>query len=341
MAVPIATRKVGSTEISVSEFGFGTAPLGDLFTTLTEDEAQTILQTAWDNGVRYYDTAPFYGYTKSEHRLGWFLRQQKRNEFVVSTKIGRIFQAIPSTENFKPEFWSAPMPFDLHFDYSYDGVMRSWEDSLQRMGLNKVDMLLIHDLDIWFNKTEQRVHYWLSQLYTSGWRALEELKSSGQIGAIGAGINENGMISRFLETVPVDFFIVALPYTLLDQDVLDDEFPLCQEHGAGVVIGAPFASGILATGPVKGANYKYAPATPEVLEKTGAIESICKSHGVTLRAAALQFVLQHPIVAAIIPGAIQKDHVTSNIADYRCNIPPDLWTELKSEHLIRADAPTP
>lgn len=340
MATAIATRKVGSTEVAVSEFGLGTAPLGDLFTALTEEEAQAVLRAAWDSGVRYYDTAPFYGHTKSEHRTGWFLRQQERGDFVLSTKVGRIFKAV-SPERFSPEFWSAPMPFDLHFDYSYDGVMRSWEDSLQRMGLERVDMLLIHDLDIWFNQTEQRVHYWLGQLYTSGWRALAELKASGRIGAIGAGINENGMIRRFLETVPLDFFIVALPYTLLDQDVLDDEFPLCGKHGAGVVIGAPFASGILATGPVEGANYKYAAATPEILEKTRAIESVCGSHGVPLRAAALQFPLANPLVAAIIPGAIRPEHVTSNVADYRRDIPAEMWAELKSSGLIREDAPTP
>ena len=341
MAVPIATRKVGSTEISVSEFGFGTAPLGDLFTTLTEDEAQTILQTAWDNGVRYYDTAPFYGYTKSEHRLGWFLRQQKRNEFVVSTKIGRIFQAIPSTENFKPEFWSAPMPFDLHFDYSYDGIMRSYEDSLQRLGLNSIDLLLIHDLDYFFHPNEERVTASMAQVYTSGWRALDELRSSGQIKAVGAGLNMLGMVPRFLEMVDLDFFIIAMPYTLLDQDALDVEFAQCAERNVNIVIGSVFASGILATGATENALYAYEPAPAEVLEKTRRMEAVCQRHHVPLPAAALQFPLAHPIVSAVIPGAHKPAHIHSNIKCFHYPIPNDLWAELKTEGLLREDAPTP
>ncbi len=341
MAPSISTRKIGRTDVTVTEFGCGTAPIGDLFTVLTEDGAQETLQAAWDCGIRYYDTAPFYGHTKSEHRLGYFLRQQKRGEFVISTKIGRIFEPMLDLDRFKPEFWGAPLPFDLHFDYSYDGVMRSWEDSLQRLGLNSVDMLLIHDLDLWFNETELQVNAWLSQLYTSGWRALDELRSSGLIGAIGAGINETGMMPRFLDIVDLDFFLVALPYTLLDHEVLESEFPRCQERGVGVVIGAPFASGILATGPVEGATYAYAPATPEILEKTRRIQAVGERHDVPLRAAALQFPLVHPIVSAIIPGAIQPEHVRSNVEDYRRDIPADFWSELKSESLIREDAPTP
>ena len=337
---PIPARKVGPTDLCVTEFGCGTAPLGDLFTVLSETAAQETLQTAWDCGIRYYDTAPFYGHTKSEHRLGYFLRQQNREDFVISTKVGRVFEPAHDLDRFSSEFWLAPLPFQLHFDYSYDGIMRSWEDSLQRLGLNSVDMLLIHDLDFWFNQNEQRVNFWLSQLYTSGWRALDELRSNGLIGAVGAGINETGMIPRFLDIVDVDFFLVALPYTLLDQEVLDSEFPLCQDRGVGVVVGAPFASGILATGPVEGANYSYAPATLEILKKTRRIQAICERHGVSLRAAALQFPLAHPIVAAIIPGALEPGHVRSNVKDYQESIPDDLWTELKTAQLIREDAPT-
>ena len=178
-------------------------------------------------------------------------------------------------------------------------------------------------------------------MFSSGWRALDELRSSGQIKAIGAGINEIGMIPRFLDLVDMDFFIVALIYTLLDQDVLDAEFALCQERGVGAVIGAVFASGILATGPVEGATYRYEAAPPEILNKVDRMQKVCAMHGVSLAAAALQFPLAHPIVASIIPGALAPEHVGTNVDLLRQPIPPNLWAELKAEGLLRQDAPTP
>ena len=337
----IAVRKVGKSKAEVTKMGLGGAPLGDLFHVLDEDQAQGVLQAAWDAGIRYYDTAPFYGYGKSEHRVGHFLRQQRPEEYVLSTKVGRVLTAARNLENFDGGFWAGGLPFELRFDYSYDGIMRSFEDSLQRLGVNAVDLLLIHDLDFWFHQTEAGVNAYLSQLFSSGWRALDELRSSGQIKGVGAGINEMGMMPRFLDLVDLDFFIVALPYTLLDQEVLDEEFPRCAEHGVGAVIGAVFASGILATGAVEGATYAYAPATEEILEKTRRIEAVCKRHDTPLGAAAMQFPLAHPIVAAIIPGALAPTHVLGNVLLLEHPIPTDLWAELKDEGLLRKDAPTP
>ena len=338
---PIPTRKLGRTEFVVSEVGFGTAPLGELFEKVSEADAQATLEAAWASGIRYYDTSPFYGYGLSEHRVGHFLRQRTDEEFALSTKVGRVFKASRHPDSFDSGLWAGGLPFDFAFDYSYDGIMRSWEDSLQRLGLPAVDVLLIHDLDHWFHITDERVSACLSQLYTSGWRALEELRSGGCIKGIGAGINQAPMIPRFLDLVDLDFFIVAVPYTLLDQGVLDDEFPRCVEREVGVVIGAPFASGILATGPVEGAYYAYSPATPEILEKTRLIQAVCEQHDTPLAAAAMHFPLAHPSVAAIIPGALKPEQVSANVETYRRTIPADLWAELKREGLIREDAPTP
>lgn len=337
----IDTRKVGKSSAVVTELGLGCAPIGNLFENLSEQACQSTFEAAWDAGIRFYDTAPYYGHGISEHRLGNFLRQKPRDEFVVSTKVGRVLTPTRDPANFDGTPWAAPLPFDWRFDYSYDGIMRSYEDSLQRLGLPSVDMLLIHDLDFWFNQTEIKVNAYLSELFTSGFRALEELRSSGAIKAIGAGINEMGMMPRFLDLVDVDFFIVALPYTLLDQDVLDAEFPRCEEMGVGAVIGALFASGILATGPVAGAKYKYADAPPKILEKTRRIEAVCQRHGTPLRAAAMQFPLAHPITAAIIPGALEPAHVQGNAELLAHPIPAALWTDLKQEGLLREDAPVP
>ena len=337
----IAKRDLGRTGAALTEIGFGGAPLGDLFEAVGEQQAQDTLQAAWDAGIRYFDTAPFYGYGKSEHRIGHFLRQQPRSEFVISTKVGRVFKATRNLETFDKQMWIGGLPFDHAFDYSYDGIMRSYEDSLQRLGLHAVDLLLIHDLDYFFHTTEARVAACLGQIYTSGWRALDELRSDGRIKGIGAGLNMLGLIPRFLEMVDLDFFIVAMPYTLLDQDALDDEFPKCAEKGVNIVIGSVFASGILASGPVEGALYGYAPAAPEILEKTRRIEAVCGRHNVPLPAAAVQFPLAHPVVSAIIPGAHKPDYIRSNVKYLQEPIPSDLWSELKAEKLLREDAPTP
>jgi D-threo-aldose 1-dehydrogenase len=337
----IPQRKLGRTDVMVTEVGFGGAPVGDLFERVPEAQAQATLAAAWDGGVRLYDTAPFYGYGRSEHRVGHFLRQQPRSDFVLSTKVGRVLKATRDLASFDSGFWVGGLPFEFHYDYGYDGIMRSWEDSLQRLGLHAVDMLLIHDLDTFFFTPEEKLSAYEAQLYTSGFRALEELKRDGRIRAIGAGINRAVGIPRLLDLVDLDFFIVAMPYTLLDQGVLDDEFPRCHERDVSVVIGSPFASGILVTGPVEGALYAYEEASPEILDKTRGIQAICERHDVPLPAAAIQFALSHPLVSAVIPGALRPEHVQSNLAAWGHSIPADLWAELKTEGLIRNDAPTP
>ena len=338
---PFARRRLGRIDVHLTQLGFGGAGLGDLFEVIPEHQAAATLQAAWDAGIRYYDTAPWYGLTQSEHRFGRALYRQPRRDLVLSTKVGRTMHAVHHAETYDRGMWSGGLPFRVRFDYSYNGVMRSFEDSLQRLGLSRIDLLLIHDLDLQYHKTQARVEALLTELHNGGARALAELKAEGRIGGFGAGINELGMIPRFLDLIDVDFFLVALPYTLLDQQVLDSEFPRCVEKGIGFVIGAVFASGILATGAVQGARYAYAPATPEVLAKVARIEAVCERHHVPLAAAALQFPFGHPSVASVIPGGLAPDHVTSNVAAFRHPIPPALWAELKHEGLLRADAPTP
>ena len=338
---PFERRKLGRSEIMLPLFGFGGAPLGDLFTRVSEADAESTLQAAWDAGVRYYDTAPWYGRGQSEHRLGRFLYRQPRGELIISTKVGRVLSAPARPESFDTGFWSGGLHFEHRFDYTYDGVMRAYEDSLQRLGMNRVDILIIHDLDFEHHRTEALVAAHLANLATSGYRALSELKAAGRIGAIGAGINELGMIPRFLDLFDLDFFLLALRYTLGEQDTLDRELPLCIEHGVGIVIGGVFSSGLYATGPVPGAKYNYADATAEELERAGKIAAICERHGVPLAAAALQFPLHHPAVACVIPGAFRPEHVHTNLEHMRREIPVALWAELKQERLIRPDAPTP
>jgi D-threo-aldose 1-dehydrogenase len=278
---------------------------------------------------------------QSEHRFGRALYRRPRDGYVLSTKVGRLFGACHDAENFEHGFWRGGLKFQHWFDYSYDGVMRSFEDSLQRLGLPRIDLLLIHDLDVAHHATGAKVTAYLTELHNGGLRALTVLKDGGLIRGIGAGINETGMMPRFLDLMDIDFFLVALPYTLLDTDVLDSEFPLCAARDVGLVIGAPFASGILATGAVQGARYRYAEATPEVSAKVKRIEVVCDRHNVPLAAAALQFPLGHPSVASVIPGALLPEHVTRNVAAFRHPIPAEFWAELKHEGLLREDAPVP
>ena len=337
----LAQRQIGNTAAYVTQFGLGCGPLGDNFEAISEEQAQQTLQTAWDAGVRYFDTAPFYGYGKSEHRLGHFLRQQPRQEFVISTKVGRIFRAAADPATFDKGTWSGGLPFEFTVDFTYGGIMRSFEDSLQRLSLPSVDLLVIHDLDFYFHQTEARVNAYLAQLFTDGWRALEELRRHGLIKGVGAGINELGMIPRFLELVDLDFFLVAYGYNLLTQAMAAEEFPLCAEQGISLIIGAVFASGILVTGAVPGARYYYAPASPEIMAQTERIEAVCRHHETPLPAAALQFLLAHPLVSAIIPGALAPEQVAANVSMLEQPIPPALWAELKAEGLLPTNVPTP
>jgi D-threo-aldose 1-dehydrogenase len=328
--------------LDVTQYGMGSAPMGDLWERLPEDRAGATFQAAYDGGIRYFDTAPWYGNTQAEHRLGHFLRQQTPRAFAISTKVGRIYRRPDDPDNVPPGIWAGGLPFVLRFDYTYDGVMRSYEDSLQRMGIPRVDILVIHDIDIQYHGDDAGIEQCFQQLdQGGGLRALQELKSANDIKGFGAGINEGPMIGRFLDRFDLDFFLVAMPYTLADQATLDDAFPRCADKGIGIVIGSPYASGILATGPVEGAKYNYAPASEDILERVRGMQTVCARHDVPLQAAALQFPLGHPAVAAIIPGAVSADEVEQNLAYFRTEIPTDCWAELKAEGLLREDAPVP
>ncbi len=338
---PFETRKLGNTGVELTQLGFGSAPLGELFVRVDEATAAATLKAAWDAGIRYYDTAPYYGRGLAEIRCGRFLDTKPRSEFVLSSKVGRWFFPPAKPDAFQTEPWAGGLHFDLVHDYSYDGIMRSYEQSQMRLGMNRIDLLLIHDLDFWFHASEAKVSAYLTQLFTSGWRALDQLRSHGLVRGVGAGINELGMMPRFLDALPLDFFLVALRYTLMEQDVLKAEFPYCQRLGVGVVVGGVFNSGITATGPAPGAKYNYRDATPEEIDRVAKMKAVCSAHGVPLAAAALQFPLAHPIVASIIPGAISPDQVRQNVEHCRLPIPASLWSDLKGAGLISSDAPTP
>ena len=337
----VPRRRLGRSPFDVTTIGLGCAPLGELFVRIDDASAQATLQAAWDGGIRYFDTAPEYGLGLSEQRVGRFLRERPRGEFLLSTKVGRLLHAPRDLAKYRKLFWTGGLDFDYRFDYGYDAIMRSMEDSFQRLGLNRVDVLLIHDLDVFTHGSQIQVDAHMTQLLTGGWRALADLRSSGMIGAIGAGLNDAGMMLPLLETTDLDFFLLALRYTLLEHDTLDVELPRCVEKGVGLVIGGVFNSGITATGAVPGATYNYAPATPEIVRRVARIEAVCVRHGVALPAAALQFPLGHPAVAAVIPGALGPTQVSANLANMSCSIPAGFWAELRHEKLIRADAPTP
>ena len=332
-------RRLGRSRIEVTELGFGGASIGELFVRVTERDAQATLAAAWDAGVRYFDTAPWYGRGLSELRTGAGLRDHARAEYALSTKVGRWLRPAVD-EGFDGSPWLGGAPNEVVFDYTYDGIMRSVEQSRLRLAITRFDVAFIHDLDrLYFDAETWDGHF--GDLATSGWRALEELRASGQIGAIGAGINDLGLMPRFLDVADIDAFLVAMPYTLLDQEVLETEFPACVARGVTFVIGSPFASGILAKGPVPGARYAYAEAPPEILERTRRIAAVCERHGVPLAAAALQFPLGHPAVVSVIPGASSPAQQARTVAAFTHPIPADLWAELKHEGILREDAPVP
>ena len=332
-------RRLGSTDLSLPVFGFGTAHLGELYARLDEAQSRATLQAAWDQGVRYYDTAPWYGRGLSEHRLGGFLRTLPRADFIVTTKVGRTLHRPADPAGFDRGPWLGGLNFEVNFDYSRDGILRSYEQALQRLALDRVDALVIHDLEPMFlgDKTETCIR----QLTDGGGiAALQELKSAGDIRAFGMGVNTVEAIDLVASRVTVDFLLVAMPYTLLDQSGLHC-LARCLAQGMGVIIGAPFASGILVTGSQAGAKYAYGAASAEVQAKVRGIEAVCAAHGVALPAAALQFVLAHPAVASVIPGGAGPGEVAQNVAALAAPIPAGFWSDLGAQGLIVPDAPVP
>ena len=337
---PFLRRRIGKTPLEVTQLGMGGASLGDMRESIPETQATATIEAAHAAGVGYFDTSPWYGNGKSELRFGHVLRTKPRESFVVSTKVGRVHVRPADPDTYRHPGWVGGLPFEPRFDYTAAGVLKSYEMSLARLGLNRVEALLIHDLDPRHQRSEEGVARALGELDAGGYRALADLKARGEILAIGAGINLTGMIPRFLERWPIDFFIVAMPYTLLDQTGLD-ELDLCAARGVSVVIGAPYASGILVRGPRPDAFYGYRPAEPDVVAKAQRILEVCRRHDVPLAAAALQFPFGHRCVAAVIPGPVAPEEVRTNLAWMSYDIPVALWTELKGEGLIRAEAPTP
>jgi D-threo-aldose 1-dehydrogenase len=333
-------RTVGTTSLELPVFGFGSAHLGELYGTVDEAVARDTLEAAWDAGVRYYDTAPWYGRGLSEHRVGGFLRTMPRGEFQISTKVGRTLHRPAEPKSFDRSPWVGGLNFEVKFDYSHDGIMRSYEQALQRLALDKVDALVIHDLDAAYHDPETYIAH-RRDLSKTGIKALEELKSSGDIGAYGMGINTNEAFETVAPEVDLDFLLVAMPYTLLDQDSLHRGMADCLKRGVSVILGAPYASGILATGAGEKASYGYAAAPPEVQEKARRLQQVASAHAIPLQAAALQFPLAHPAVASIIPGAARPQEVTQNVAFMGTPIPPAFWEDLKAQGLLAADAPVP
>jgi D-threo-aldose 1-dehydrogenase len=335
-----ARRKVGKTALELPVFGFGSAHLGELYNLVDEADSRATLDAAWGAGVRYYDTAPWYGRGLSEHRLGGFLRTKPRAEFQITTKVGRTLRRPQDLKSFSRAPWTGGLNFEVNFDYSYDGVMRSYEQALQRLALDTVDALVIHDLDRMFHGDDDLARL-EKQLFDSGVRALAELKASGDVKAFGMGINRGETLQTTAARIDIDFALVAMPYTLLDQASLHTGMAACVKRGVSVIIGAPFASGILVTGSQAGAKYAYDNASPEVQNKVRGIEAVCKAHGVPLPAAALQFPLAHPAVVSIIPGAARASEVTANIASLGLPIPAAFWSDLKDRNLLEKDAPVP
>jgi D-threo-aldose 1-dehydrogenase len=336
MALP--RRRVGKTKLEVTTLGLGGAPMGGFRATIPEAEAVAFTDAAYELGVRYFDTSPYYGYGRSELRMGAALREKPRDSYVLSTKIGRIFHAMRPGEKPPADFRDNGLPgFAPEFDYSYDGVMRSLEHSHLRLGISKIDIALVHDVDFWTTRDRAVLDQRFKTVMDSGFRALDELRRAGVIGAIGVGINESDTSLRFIQAGDFDCMLLAGRYTLLEQGGLEAFLPECVKRGVSVILGGPYNSGIL-TG---GTTHDYAEAPPHLLEKARKLEAVCKRHGVELGAAAMQFPLFHPALCAVIPGALSADEVKQNVARMSVKIPSDLWSELKREKLLDPAAPTP
>lgn len=314
---PIRRIRLGKTSLEVTRLGLGTAPIGNLFTPVSDDAAEGAIDAAYDAGVRLFDTAPLYGSGIAEGRLGRALQGRRRDEYALATKVGRLLraQAPPDPTQF---FTEAP-PLNPVFDFSYDGVMRSVEESLERLGLDRIDILHIHDPDDHFREA-----------LTGAYPALDELRAQKVIGAVGAGMNQAEMLARFAREADFDCFLVAGRYSLLDQSAGRELLPLCAERRISVFVGGVFNSGLLAGG----TTYDYVPASDERLAQARRISEICSRHGVTVKAAALRFPLRHPGVTSVLVGARTAQEVEENIASLRTPVPDDLWEELRSEGLL-------
>jgi D-threo-aldose 1-dehydrogenase len=333
---PTSRVTLGHSDLRVTRLGIGTVPIAGLYAPVSEEQAQATLHRAYELGARLFDTAPLYGYGVAEQRLGQFLATVSRGDpGVVATKVGRVLQSDhPGDEAshrgpIESRQFKSGSSLEPVFDFSYDGTLRSFEASLKRLNVDRVDVVYIHDPDDFY---DQALH--------GAYRALEKLRSDRTIGAIGVGMNQSAMLARFARDTDVDCFLLAGRYTLLEQGALDELLPLCLQKHISIVIGGVFNSGILAN-PRPGTTYNYGPASADVLARAQAIEAVCSRHGVPLAAAAVQFPLGHAAVATVLCGVRSPQEIEEDDRLAREDIPAALWDELKAEGLLRADAPVP
>jgi D-threo-aldose 1-dehydrogenase len=329
----LASRRIGRTKLQVTQIGLGSASLGGNMAAVSDAMAREIVDVAFDNGIRYVDTAPYYGYGKSERAVGDGIRDRKN--WVLSTKVGRLltprFGPVPAGES-----WKSPLPFVHVYDYSYDAVMRSYEDSLQRLGLNHIDIVYVHDIDVGLGGIQYSAAAFRKAI-KGAYKALDELRRNGDIKAIGLGVNVVRPIADAMQYGTWDVFLLAGRYTLLEQAPLTTLFPAVQKMGASIVVGGPFNSGILAGGN----TFNYARAPKDVVARVRKIAAVCAAHNVPLPAAALQFPVANPIVASIIPGPRSPQELKQILAWWEMKIPASLWSDLKSEKVLDTAAPTP
>ena len=328
----IAKRNIGTTDIEVTELSFGGAPLGAVGDRITDDEAAAIVHRARDGGVRYFDTAPLYGHGLSEKRVGRVLSQLPRDDFVLSTKVGRLL--VPADEGERYAGMRDAEPVAIRYDYSFDAVRRSLAASLARLGLDRVDILLCHDIDIWTHGDAQPGIFEAAK--NGALPALGKLREEGVVRAIGLGVNEWRVCSQVMDLMDVDCFLLAGRFTLLEQEPLDEFLPKCLANNVSIIIGGPYNSGILATDDRRRATYDYKPAPEHLWQKAQAIRRMCESHGVDPRAAALQYPLRHPAVATVIPGVWAIEEVETNLDLFATDIPDALWRDLAAADLARA-----
>lgn len=333
--------ELGETGLRVSRIGFGTAPLGDFYARLEEHEAIATVEAALRAGINLVDTAPHYGNGLAEHRTGTALRGVARDEVVICTKVGRVMQPRRQGKPAAPaRGFAGSLPHRPQFDYSYDGAMRSVEQSLLRLGTDRIDLLLIHDTDPWTHGAD-RIEARYRDAVEGATRALSDLKSQGVIAGYGLGLDDHEMAERFLGDADYDVILLAGRYSLLEQPALATLMPKAKATGTALILGGVFNSGILATGAVAGARYNYETAPPDIMARVARIEAVCAAHAVPLPDAAVQFALAHPGVASVVLGGVKPAEVLRNLAALETVIPPALWSDLKSQGLLVQDAPTP
>lgn len=328
-------RKLPRTDLSLTAFGLGCSQMGGLYRATSNQDVSEVFNAAWSAGVRYFDTAPFYGYTRSEHRLGMQLADRERDSFVLSSKVGRLMRPDASVRPGE-DGWATPYPFRPHSDYSYGGVMRSFEDSLQRLGLSRLDILYVHDIGR-ATHGEQHAHHWAQLTSGGGFRALDELRRGGQIKAIGLGVNEWEVIHASLQEIDLDISMLAGRYTLLEQTSLSPLLDECVQRGTAIVIAGVFNSGIL----VGKNKFDYDEAPPEIIERAQALKAACDEFSVPLAAAAIQFPMAHPAVVSCVVGTRTAAQFRQNQAWFEQTIPGDLWLALRDRGLIDTRAPLP